>query len=175
MGWFNKKQENTSSKITTNMTSDQTRQKSELSHSDRTTKKQTAVAGGNPSFKRYRKKKALTETDYNAIHALHQQGMPNVQIAVVIGVSAGHVGTLLRFETWEDYCAYKAEITSERKIQMREQRAEARRIVEAQQAQEASKELEQWQFIVGWSSQEERLKANAVRDLAKALGLRVEE
>ena len=117
----------------------------------------------------------LTEADFNAIHALFESGMPQTQIAVAIGVSSGHIGTLLNYERWNDYCEFKKQVNQERKLQREHQLAQARKELEAQQIQEACEELEQWQFIVGWSTDEDRLKANAVRDLAKALGLRVEE
>ena len=177
MGWFNKttKEKDLSKKITTPTISDPMKSMSGPNPACHITKMPTAVAGGKTKAKRYRKKKALSEADFNAIKALSNQGMPNVQIAVVIGVTSGHIGTLLRFDTWEDYCKYKAEISNERTQKLREQRAEAEKIIEAKQIEEACKELEQWQFIVGWSSDDERIKANAVRDLAKALGLRVEE
>lgn len=176
MGWFNKKQENTSSKITTNTISDQTRQKSELSHSDRTTKMRTVVAGG--KTKRHRRKKALSEADFNAIHTLFESGLPQNQIAVAMGVSAGHIGTLLSYDRWDDYCEYKKQVNEERKRRRNQQLEQAREELKRKQIEvrtEPGEELEQWQFIVGWSTDEERLKANAVRDLAKALGLRVEE
>lgn len=113
----------------------------------------------------------LTEADFNAIHALFESGMPQTQIAVAIGVSSGHVGTLLNYERWDDYCEFKKQVNEERKAQRRQELE--RKQIEVKTEDE--EELEQWQFIVGWSTEEDRLKANAVRDLAKALGLRVEE
>lgn len=176
MSWFNKKtQDNTSSKTSMPTTSDQIRQTSELSRADRTTKTPTAVAGGKTKQKRTRRKRMLTEADFNAIHALFERGMPQTQIAVAIGVSVGHIGTLLNYDRWTDYCEYKKQVNRDRKLQRQHQLEQARKELESQQIQEACEELEQWQFIVGWSSEEDRLKANAVRDLARALGLRVEE
>lgn len=179
MSWFSKKTQqsnNTNLKTMTPTTSDQTRQKSETSRSDLTMKMQTAVAGGKAKQHRTRKKRILTEADYNAIHTLFESGLPLNQIAVAIGISAGHVGTLLNYDRWDDYCEYKKQVNEERKIQREQQLEQAREAFERKQIEvKTDEELEQWQFIVGWSTDEDRLKANAVRDLAKALGLRVEE
>lgn len=179
MSWFNKKtKDNMSSKTSMPMTSDQIRQTSELSRADHTTKMPTAVAGGKTKQHRTRRKRMLTEADFNAIHTLWESGLPQTQIAVAIGVSSGHIGTLLNYERWEDYCDYKKQVNVERKLQKEQQLEQAREELERKRIEvkvEPEEELEQWQFIVGWSTDEDRLKANAVRDLAKALGLRVEE
>lgn len=179
MSWFNKKtKDNMSSKTSMPMTSDQTRQTSDLSRADHTTKMRTVVAGGKNKQHRTRRKRMLTEADFNAVHTLFENGLSLKEIAVAIGVSAGHIGTLLNYDRWEDYCEYKKRVNEERKRQRNKQLAEAREELERKLAEmntEPEEELEQWQFIVGWSSEEDRLKANAVRDLAKALGLRVEE
>lgn len=177
MSWFNKKtKDNMSSKTSMPTTSDQIRQTSELSRADHTTKMPTAVAGGKTKQKRTRRKRMLTEADFNAIHALFKSGMPQTQIAVAIGVSAGHIGTLLNYDRWVDYCEYKKQVNRERKLQREHQLEQAREELERKKIEvKTEEELEQWQFIVGWSTDEDRLKANAVRDLAKALGLRVEE
>lgn len=169
--WFNKMKSNTSSKTTTPTTSDQIRAKNGQKQFAHTTKMQTVVAGGNNKQKRTRRKRMLTEADFNAIHTLFENGLSLKEIAVAIGVSAGHIGTLLNYERWDDYCEYKKQVNEERKAQRRQELE--RKQIEVKTENE--EELEQWQFIVGWSTDEERLKANAVRDLAKALGLRVEE
>ena len=177
MSWFSKKTQqanNTNLKTSTPTTSDQTESKSVQSHSRPTTKMQTVVAGG--KTKRHRRKKALSEADFNAIHTLFDSGLPQTQIAVAMGVSAGHIGTLLSYNRWEDYCEFKKRVNEERKLQKKQQLEQARKELERKKIEvKTEEELEQWQFIVGWSSEEDRLKANAVRDLAKALGLRVEE
>lgn len=181
MSWFSKKTQqakNMSSKTSTLTTSDQMESKSVQSPSYHITKTRTVVAGGNNKQKRTRRKRMLTEADFNAIHTLFENGLSLKEIAVAIGVSAGHIGTLLNYERWEDYCEYKKQVNEERKRQRNQQLAEAREELERKLAEmntEPEEELEQWQFIVGWSTEADRLKANAVRDLAKALGLRVEE
>lgn len=176
--WFNKMKSNTSSKITTPTTSDQMESKSVQSPYYHITKTRTVVAGGKNKQKRTRRKRMLTEADFNAVHTLFENGLSLKEIAVAIGVSAGHIGTLLNYERWEDYCEYKKQVNEERKRQRRQELDEARKELERKQIEvktDDEEELEQWQFIVGWSTEADRLKANAVRDLAKALGLRVEE
>ena len=174
MSWFSKKTQqanNMNLKTLTPTTSDQMESKSVQSPSYHITKTQMAVAGGKNKQHRTRRKRMLTEADFNAIHTLFENGLSLKEIAVAIGVSAGHIGTLLNYERWEDYCEFKKQVNEERKAQRRQQLE--RKQIEVKTENE--EELEQWQFIVGWSTDEERLKANAVRDLAKALGLRVEE
>lgn len=180
MGWFNKttKQKDLSKKITTPTISDPMKSTSGPNPSYHTTKMRMADAGGKTKHKRTRRKRMLKEADFNAVHTLFESGLPLNQIAVAIGISVGHVGTLLGYDRWEDYCEFKKQVNEERKRQRNQQLEQAREELERKRIEvkiEDEEELEQWQFIVGWSSQEERIKANAVRDLAKALGLRVEE
>lgn len=118
----------------------------------------------------------LTEADFNAIHTLFENGLSLKEIAVAIGVSAGHIGTLLTYDRWVDYCEFKKQVNEERKRQRKHQLEQAREELKRKKIEvKTEEELEQRQFIVGWSTDEDRLKANAVRDLAKALGLRIEE
>lgn len=179
MSWFSKKTQqakNMSSKTSTPTISDQMESKSVQSPSYHITKTRMVVAGGKNKQKRTRRKRMLTEADFNAIHTLFENGLSLKEIAVAIGVSAGHIGTLLNYERWEDYCEFKKQVNEERRAQRRQQLEQAREELERKQIEvKTEEELEQWQFIVGWSSEADRSKANAVRDLAKALGLRVEE
>lgn len=170
MSWFSKKTQqanNTNLKTSTHTTSDQMESKSVQSHSRPTTKMQTAVAGGKNKQHRTRRYKTIPKSVYDSAKKLLEINVSKNEIARILGISVSSVIKISQSKDWASWEEMRAEMTAYRIANMQKE-AQRKKI-------EVKEELEQWQFIVGWSTDEDRLKANAVRDLAKALGLRVEE
>lgn len=148
---------------------------SEASQQFATMRKQTEAGGGKQSRTRtrptIRKKKSISESDYDTMKMLYANGISFAKIADIIQISEGHCKTVLSYETWDDYCKYKQELLMSRQMARAKKQEQALK----EEGKVQDKELEQWQFIVGWQTGEQRIKANAVRDLARALGLQVVE
>ena len=178
MSWFNKKkQDNTSSKTSMPTTSDQIRQTSDLNRADLTTKMPTAVAGGKTkkraSTTRVRRYRTIPKSVYDSAKKLMEVDVPLTEIARILSISTSSVVKIAQSENWEHWEKMRSDMSAYRMAN--KQKELERKRIEVLSAPDTEEELERWQFIVGWSNESQRIQANAVRDLAKALGLRVEE
>lgn len=170
MKWFNKKTaNNTDLKITTPTILDPMLQTSVQKRAYHTTKTQTAGAGGKTKKARVRRYKTIPQSVYDSAKKLLEINVPKAEIARILGISVSSVIKISQSKDWTSWEVMRSEMTAYRIANM--EKASQRKQIEVKEEQE----LEQWQFIVGWSNDAQRLQANAVRDLAKALGLRVEE
>lgn len=152
-------------------TSEKTSATSATSQRRRTTKTQMAVDGGKKKrIVRNRQVRRVTREQFELIHLLYERGLRRVEISNIVKLSAQRVGYIINHcPTWEIY----EELKRKDVLAMRKKQAEKTARHEEEHHEEP--ELEQWQFIVGWSNESQRIHANAVRDLARALGLKVEE
>lgn len=154
--------------ISTPMTSEKTSATSATSQRRRTMKTRMAVDGG--KTKRTRNIRRVNREQFELIHLLYERGLKRVEIANVVKLSAQRVGYIINHcPTWEIYEERK------RKEVLALQKKKAEKAIQHEEEHHEERELEQWQFIVGWSNESQRIHANAVRDLARALGLKVEE
>lgn len=169
------KKNNGTTEIMSHTTTVQTESTNEVSQQYATTKKQTEAGGGKKHRKRtnptIRKKRRISESDYDTMKMLRANGISFTKIAEIIQISEAHCRTVLSYKTWDDYCKFKQELLISRQME----RAKKKEQVLKDENKVQDKELEQWQFIVGWQTDDQRIKANAVRDLAKSLGLKVIE
>ena len=67
----------------------------------------------------------LTETTFEAIHAMRRSGMSTSDISIVIGVSKTVINRALRFDSLDDFLIWQRERTNEYRSRLRTENQKA--------------------------------------------------
>lgn len=182
MKWFNKTQnkqtkEDINLKTSTHTTSDPMLKTSVQKRAYHTTKTPMVADGGKTkkraSTTRMRKYRTIPKSVYDSAKKLMEVDVPQAEIARILSISTSSIMKIAQSEDWEHWEKMRSDMSAYRTAN--KQKELERKRIEVLSAPDMEDELERWQFIVGWANESQRIQANAVRDLAKALGLRVEE